>query len=318
MTKYSNQKRINEGHLELSEVEDPRILTQLLLDFVDGFTKPIISQSVLSEVQAFTEKQEKFRDFLESDRVASFNTSEFCVVERLVKFFAKIRKIDGVTDEMVLKASTRLSISLLLFRKKLDSMFFQRSLVSSTPKDLALDAVVKFLISWINDYQKKDVLILNEKKGQVRINHDKLNSLLNFSPVLPQAKNALHHGIKLPKIEQTKTAVEEESKLESNLNPKRANSIDNTSKKRTLTKSKNESSPFDFLKIPGSNLEISTRLKKRQEVLDEKITNDQARSHLEGLVENFAEMNSSLQELVIEQLKEINNISCLKTNRDPS
>jgi hypothetical protein len=294
--------KINEGHIQLSEVSDHRVLTQLLLDFIDGFTRPLFNRNILLEIQAFVEKQEKFRDFIESERISSFDASDFYIIERLVRFFAKLRQSETITDEELQKALTRLSISLLVLRKQYDGMFMQRNLIPTTLKDPIVEAVVKFLTLWVNDYQKDDVQLFSSKRGPIRINYQKLNALVGSKTQEPEIK--ANRGVRLPKIEHPKKEEETQSS-----SPTRPKSIDSVSKPKNPTPQKRRPSPFRFARLPGGNPDITESLNKRQELLDQKIENEEARTHVNDLIENFMDLNNSVQELVIEQLNEIHKAS---------
>lgn len=164
------------NNYKVSDIEDPRYLTQILLDFLDGFASPAIEQSFVNAIHAKLNETPitNFNKDIKDQLFKHFNKKEFFLLECFARFFTGIFLRHDNINEQIVKSVLRVCISLLSARKKLDKLFLKRSLLGNYDDEEDQVTHLKvFLLKWIENFNEsftetfiiqKSVLKLDEKK----------------------------------------------------------------------------------------------------------------------------------------------------------
>jgi len=169
--------RINSGHLELSEIDDPRYLVQALLDYFDNFVEPAISNKFIDAIHDQVHTTDKLTKETKDNFFKSLDKKEFLLMECFAKFFSKLADDEKLVNYLK-KAVLRLCISLVLERKKWDKLFFKRSIIKEHSGNDKVTQLHVFLLKWIENFSQSftenymvvnSPLRLNEKRVSQRM-----------------------------------------------------------------------------------------------------------------------------------------------------
>jgi len=173
------KERINGGNYEVSDIEDPRYLVQIVLDFLEGFATAAIEQRFIDTVnEKIHQTRSKLTKNIKDQFFKELSKKEFFLLECFARFFASILALDENLIESVAKAALRVCISLTASRKKLDKLFLRRNLIAEHNQDDQVMHLKIFLSKWIENFNDeftqnfmvhKSVLGITEKKVREKL-----------------------------------------------------------------------------------------------------------------------------------------------------
>ena len=169
---------MNSGNYKISEIDDPRILAQGLLDYFDNFTTQAIQNQFIDAVHLQINTQVKLTKKMKNQLFSQLDKKEFLLIECFVRFFANLITENETNLINLRKAILRLCISLVLERKKWDKLFLKRSLIKEHSGDDKVMHLYVFMLKWIENYSEtfkehymiaKSPLKLNEEKVEEKM-----------------------------------------------------------------------------------------------------------------------------------------------------
>jgi len=177
------KERINGNNYEVSDIEDPRYLTQILLDFFDGFATPPIQprfiDAIYSKIHHDDDDEDtKLTKNIKDQIFKEFNKREFFLVECFARFFASLLAFDETCSDQISSTALRVCISLTLSRKKLDKLFFKRSVIGDHKEDDKVMHLKIFLLKWIENFNEAFTENFLLQKGSLKINERKVKEKL--------------------------------------------------------------------------------------------------------------------------------------------
>ena len=178
----------------MSDIEDPRYLVQILLDFLEGFASPPIENRFIDAVnEKIHESQSKLTKDIKDKFFKELNKKEFFLLECFARFFASARALNDNLNDSIAKAALRVCISLTSTRKKLDRLFFRRNLIADHDQDDQVTHLKIFLSKWIENFNEeftqnfmvhKSTLKITEKKVKQRLINKGINMNTYLNKVL--------------------------------------------------------------------------------------------------------------------------------------
>jgi len=177
----SFKETINGGNLELSEIEDPRILVQGLLDYFDHFTTPAIHNRFIDLVHAQVSDQDKLTKEMREQMFNQLDKKEFLLIECFANFFSKVFDDEGIVDHGR-KAVLRLCISLLLERKKWDKLFLKRSIIQGHQAEDKINYLQVFILKWIENFTQEFTDYYMVAKSPLKITEKRVQEKIANSP----------------------------------------------------------------------------------------------------------------------------------------
>lgn len=143
------KERINNGDYHISDIDDPRYLVQIVLDFLDQFTVPAIGKYFLEAVAVKFQGDAKLTEADHDELFKEVDKKEFFLVEVFARIFAAAVGADRSMTSQVNHAITRLCISLTLGRGRHDKMFLKRNLLVKKIEDERMNCLQVFVYKWI-------------------------------------------------------------------------------------------------------------------------------------------------------------------------
>jgi len=176
------KEKINSGDLAISEIDDPRILVQGLLDYFDGFSVAAVRNQFIDAVHNQIHNQDKLTREMKDNFFKSLDRKEFLLVECFAKFFSALIGDDQAVLTHVRKAIFRLCISLILERKRWDKLFLKRSVIQEHSGEDRVTYLNVFMLKWIENFSQsftENYMMANSPLGiSVRSVKSKLSSRL--------------------------------------------------------------------------------------------------------------------------------------------
>ncbi len=149
------KERINTGDYHISDIDDPRYLVQIVLDFLDQFTVPAIGKYFLEAVAAKFQGDGKLTEEDHDELFKEVDKKEFFLVEVFARVFAAAVGADRSLTSQVNYAITRLCISLTLGRSRHDKMFLKRNLLVKKIEDERMNSLQAFVYKWIEYFDQE-------------------------------------------------------------------------------------------------------------------------------------------------------------------
>lgn len=169
------KERINMGNYEVSDIEDPRYLSQIILDFLDGFSNPAIEQRFILAIQSkIHETKAKLTKDIKDQFFKELNKKEFFLLECFARFFATLLIQDERRADQIVTATLRVCISLLCSKKRLDKLFLKRSLIRDFSQDDQVTYLRTFLLKWIENFNENFTEMFMLHKSPLHINERKI------------------------------------------------------------------------------------------------------------------------------------------------
>lgn len=109
---------------ELSNIYDLRIYSNLLLDFFDGLSLPVVSFDTMKKVAEGLQKGTHASEF-----VSLMSKTEFQIIKLFSQLLSNCRQLESSASKYEEWYGIRVALSLLLLRKKYDKSFVKRTLL---------------------------------------------------------------------------------------------------------------------------------------------------------------------------------------------
>jgi len=142
------------GDLTISDIDDPRILIQGLLDYFDGFSSAAIGTQFIDAVHNQIHNQDKLTREMKDNFFKSLDKKEFLLIECFAKFFSGLIGDDQSIIAHIRKAIFRLCLSLVLERKKWDKLFLKRSVIKEHSGEDRVSYLNVFMLKWIENFSQ--------------------------------------------------------------------------------------------------------------------------------------------------------------------
>lgn len=159
-----DEEKLNQSKLDynkrfdtISKIKEPRYLAQLLLDFFEELSHPVLTSTFLREFDEVLKEQEMGRAFINGSHELSKSISHtiYHTLSLICKSLNSL--IGGNPDESKLKSLrfVLFRISICLRQAKVDHLFYSRNLIIFKEAiDMSnADKLTQFLYLWVTEYK---------------------------------------------------------------------------------------------------------------------------------------------------------------------
>ena len=176
---------MNRGNFKVSDVEDPRYLVQIMLDFLDHFINPAIGTRFMTAIDSKFQGDAKLSENVKNQLFHEVDKKEMFLVETFARLFSILVDLDRTIVPRLQLAITRLCISLLLGKSRHDKLFLKRNLIkvpNDDPKVLKLKSLIyKWIENFNEEFTNSFMMIPDEGSSALAIGERKMALIKRIS-----------------------------------------------------------------------------------------------------------------------------------------